>query len=325
MAPLSRLAACASLLLVTLTAAPAAAQGVVPVVLDAQGLPDAAVKRLQRAVETSLKQLTAWTVTPSPSFKKDTPRRGCASPDCQRELVRATGAPAVLLLTFRAQGAGAAFDASLWVDGERAGGKQAEVELETPEAGFSAALEPLIPAWARRGWAGLRVDAPSGSLLKVDGRLVRREGDVLPVTAGVHQVDVVFPDGQAVLQRLEVPEGSRLRIDSAPPLSVSRESLPEGRPVLRYTSYGLFMTGALLVAGGFIAGSLSRQTGAGQSSCQGDSRACPTLDAALDKHRQAEAYARTGNVLFAVGGAVAGAGVAVFTFDVVQGRRESAQ
>lgn len=307
-----------SLALFTLVSAPAAAQGVVPVVLEAPGLPDAAVRRLQKAAEGMLKQVSGWSVSPSPTFRRDAPRKSC-SQDCQREVARAQQQSAVILLALKGQSGSVLVDASVWVDGERVGGKSGEAELESPETGLLAVLEPVVPAWAKRGFGGLKVDAPTGAVVKVDGRASGKVGagpGVLPVPAGAHQVDVVYPDGHAVLQKLEVPEGSRTYLEPESPLSL-RGSGGGGRPALRYTSYGLFTAGALGIAGGLVAGALARHAGGGQSSCLGDSRTCPTLEMAMERHRQADAYARTGNILLIVGGALAAVGAGLFTIDAL--------
>jgi hypothetical protein len=88
--------------------------------------------------------------------------------------------------------------------------------------------------------------------------------------------------------------------------------------VLRAVSFGLWTAGAVLIAGSLVAGSLARQTGAGQNPCAGDSRSCSTYDTATEHHRQAEAYATTGNALLGTGLVLAAGGVGVFTFDVLR-------
>jgi hypothetical protein len=152
-----------------------------------------------------------------------------------------------------------------------------------------------------------------------------KAGELLSVPAGAHQLDVVYADGNAVLQRVEVPEGSRTRVDVTHPPEVAATAAPEGNGVIRAVSFGLWSAGAVLIAGSLIAGSLSRQTGAGQNPCAGTSRTCSTFDVATERHRQAEAYAQTGNVLLGTGLVLAAGGIGVFTFDLVRSRPAEAR
>ncbi len=286
-------------------------------VLDAQGVPDVAARRIQRSAEALLKKLSGLPVGEGPLFKPG-PRRSCADVACQRTVVAAAGAPAVVLLGLRPSKGGVAFDVSFWLDGERLGAELGDTELEAPEGGLKPALDAVLPAWAKRGWGALRLDAQPGAVVKLDGRpMGLKAGEMLSVPAGSHQIDVVFTDGNAVLQRVEVPEGARLRVDlTRPPPVVS--AAPEGSPVLRAVSFGLWTAGAAAIAGSLVAGTLSRQTGVGQNPCTGNSRGCPTLDAATERHRQAQAYASTGNILLGTGLLLATAGAGVFVFDLVR-------
>jgi hypothetical protein len=93
-----------------------------------------------------------------------------------------------------------------------------------------------------------------------------------------------------------------------------------GSPVVRYVAFGLWSAGAVAIAGSLVAGSLSRQTGAGQNPCTATSRGCVTLEQATEKSRQAQALASTGNVLLGTGLVLSAAGVGVFTFDLVRAK-----
>lgn len=298
----------------------------VPLVLEGPGVPDAAVRRIQHATEALLKKLSGLPVGEGPSSKPGAPKKACIELACQRDAVAAAGAPAVVLLTLHNARGGVAFDVSFWLEGERLLFEPGDAEMDAPDSGLKSALEAVLPAWARRGWGALRLDSQVGAVLKLDGKAVKlKAGELLSVPAGAHQLDVVYVDGNAVLQRVEVPEGSRTRVDVTHPPEVSVHSAPEPNGVIRAVSFGLWSAGAVLIAGSLIAGSLARQTGAGQNPCAGTSRACSTLDVATEHHRQAEAYATTGNALLGTGLVLAGAGIGVFTFDLVRSRPAEAR
>ena len=288
-------------------------------VLEAPGVPDAVTRKVQRSAEGLLKKLSGLPVGEGPAYKAG-PRRSCADVDCQRAVVLGAGAPAVVLLSLRSSKGGVAFDVSFWLEGERLGLELGDAEMEAPENGLKPALDAVLPAWAKRGWGALRVDAQAGAVVKLDGRPMKlKSKEMLSVPAGSHQLDVVYADGNAVLQRVEVPEGSRTHFDvTRPPTVVAATA--EGNPVVRAVSFGLWTAGALAIAGSLVAGSLSRQTGVGQNPCSPGSRSCSSFDTATERHRQAQAYATTGNILLGTGLVLAGAGAGVFAFDLVKGR-----
>lgn len=293
------------------------AQAIVSAVLDAPGLGDGVVRKAQRATEAALKQLSGLAVGEGPAFKRGTPRR-CEGGDCAAEVVRAVSVPGVALLDLKeGRGDKVAFELSLWLDGERVGSKRGEASLDGLEAALKPALEAILPGWARKGWGGVRLEVEPGALVKLDGRATdARPGEVVPVPAGVHLVDVVFPDGHAVLQKLEVAEGARTRLDASTPApAVGRARA--GLSALRTVSYAAWVVGAATVAAGLVAGALSRFTSQGMAPCTGDSRSCATLVDAQERNRQAAALASTGNVLLGLGLGLAVVGVGLFTIDVV--------
>ena len=309
------------LALLCLVPAAAHAQALVSAILDANGVSDGALKRAQRATETALKQVSSVTVGEGPAFKKGAPRK-CGGDDCARELANSLSGAGVVLLDLRAldgKGDRVAVEVQLWVDGERLGVKRGEGSIEGFEAAVKPVLEALLPPWARKGFGGLRVEAEPGTVVKIDGRLATgKAGEVLPVPAGVHQVDVVFAEGHAVLQRVQVDEGSRVKVAALSPAEAVSGKAPRGTSTLRGVSYGVFVAGTAAIAGGLIAGALGRGTAAGLSSCQGDKRDCLTLDVVQAKQAQAEAYATTGNVMLGVGGGLAATGVALFIIDALR-------
>ncbi len=308
------------LLLLVLLPAAARAQGLVSAVLDANGVSDASVRRLQRATEMALKQVTGLPVGEGPAWKKGAPRR--CTDDCARELATSLSAAGVVLLDLRAldgKGERVSLELQLWIDGERVGLKKGEGTVEGFETAIKPVLEALLPAWARKGFGGLRVQVEPGTVVKVDGRLVtNRPGEVVAVPAGLHQVDVVFPEGHAVLQRFEVPEGSRVKVEAMSPAEAVSGKAPKDSSALRGVSYGVFVAGAATLAGGLVAGTLGRNTATGiTASCQGNVRNCTTLDVVQARQAQAEAYASTGNIMLGVGGGLAATGVVLFLIDAL--------
>jgi hypothetical protein len=286
-------------------------------VLDAQGVSEISTRRAQRTAELLLKKISALAVGEGPVFKAGAPRRTCELA-CQRESAALAGFPAVALLTLKSTKAGATVEVSFWIEGERLGLESSEVSLESPDAGLKSALEAVLPAWTKRGWGAMRLETQPGAVVKLDGRpLTPKPGEVLSVPAGAHQLDVIYADGNAILQRVEVPEGSRTRFDlSQPPAAVLAAG--ESSSVLRGVSYGLWTAGAVAIAASLIAGTLSRQTGADQNPCTAESRSCSTIDVAAERHRQSEAYAHTGNILLGTGLGLASAGVGLFVIDLVR-------
>lgn len=306
-----------SLLLSLVVAAPAFAQGITVAVLDANGVSDAAPRRLQKMTEAALRQVSSLAVSEGPTWKKGAPRK---CDDCARELAASLGTSAAVLLDLRpgeGKGERVSVDVQLWVDGARLSSKRGEGALDGFETAIRPVMEGLLPAWARKGFGALSVELEPGAVLKVDGRLAGNKGGLVSVPAGTHQVDVVFAEGHAVLQRLEVPEGNRVKLEVASPAQVVDTRAPSGTSVLRGVSYATFVAGSAAIAGGLVAGSLGRQTGAGLTSCQGNVRSCATLEDVLQKQKEAQAFADTGNVLIGVGSGLAITGAALFLIDVL--------
>jgi len=289
-------------------------------VLEAQGVPDTVTRKVQKTSEALLKKLSGLQVGEGPVFKTG-PRKACGELECQRDLVATAKSDAVALLSLRSSKGGVAFDVSFWFEGQRLGVELGDAELEAPDVGLRPALDAVLPAWAKRGWGALRVEAPALAVVKLDGRPMQVKGNgLLSVPAGGHQVDVVYVGGDAVLHKVEVPEGHRTHVDlKAQPITL-RSAAPEGNAALRIGSFALWTAGAVAIGASLVAGSLSRQTGAGQNPCVGGSRACSTLEVATERQRQAQAYATTGNILLASGVVLAGAGAGLFAFDLVRAK-----
>lgn len=291
-------------------------------VLDAPGVSDASVRRVQRSTEAVLKQISGLSVGEGPAFRRGAPRR-CGD-DCVQQLVKNIASASVVVLDLRAsdsKGDRVSVELQFWLDGEKLGTRRGEGSVEGFEAAVKPVLEVLLPGWARKGFGGLVVDLEPGSTLKIDGRNTsNKAGEVVSVPAGTHQVDVVFADGHAVLQRVDVAEGSRTHLEVLPASELTEglsRSTRTGTSPLRVVSYATYMAGAAVLASGFIAGALGKGTAAGLSPCTGTTRDCATLDTVLERNRQAQAYASTGNVLLGIGGALATVGAGLFVIDLV--------
>lgn len=295
------------------------AQALVAAVLDASGVPDTNVRRVQRATEAALKQVSSLSIGEGPAFKKGAPRR-CGD-DCAQQLATSLNAAAVVLLDLKATdktGDKLSIELQLWLDGEKVASKRGEGTVDGFDVGVRPALEALLPGWARKGFGGLSLQVEPGTVVKVDGRLsTAKPGEVLAVPAGVHAVDVVFPEGHAVLQRLEVAEGSRVKVEAQAPTEAVSGKAPKSMSALRGVSYGTFMAGAAVLAAGLVVGAAGRGTAEGLSSCSGDVRNCATLVEVQRLQAESDAYANTGNVLMGVGGGLAATGVVLFIIDAV--------
>lgn len=308
-------------LLIGLLLPGAASAQAVAAVLEAHGLSEAPVRRAQRAAEAALRAVSALKVGEGPGWKKGAPRKGCDDESCAREAVRAAGAGMVVLLSLRGVGEKVVADVSLWLEGGKLGSRRVEGGLDELESLFPSPLSSLLPLWARKGFGGLRLDALPGTVVKVDGQVVPwKAGDVLAIPAGRHAVDVLHPDGRAVLSQVTVEEGARGRLETPPLPELATDAPREGISGLRATSYGLWTGGAALLAASLIIGAVGNGTGQGMAPCSDTSRACPTIDEVREKNRQAQAYASTANVFLYTGLAFTVAGAGLFTIDLATGK-----
>lgn len=290
----------------------ASAQVVVALV-NAHSVPGA--ERVQRSAEAIVKQLSALAVGEGPVIRKGAPRR--CDDDCIKAMVKQL-TPQVLTLDLKSAGTGYAIEAAWWSDGAPIGSRRAEVSAAL-EAELRDLIEPLVPPWARKGYGALVMPSDRSIVLKVDGRIASgKPGTLYAVPAGPHSIDLVFADGNALLQRLEVGEGQRLPVRAtAPPTLVENKELKTGITPLRGVSYALFMSGALAVASGFIAAAIARWNLQGLEPCLAGSTRCASLDTALAKASQAQTVTLTGNVLLVAGLALMGVGAGLFTIDAV--------
>jgi hypothetical protein len=291
-------------LVLMLLASAASAQSLAVTVMDAQSVSEKEQKKLHAQAVAALKSLSAL---PVDAEWKGVPKRGCAMMDlgCQRERVRAAGAPAVVGLWLKGADR---LEAVLFVDGDR-----------VTDAADSVA--GALPPWVRKGWGGFRLPErlPAGTVLKVDGRVLPVKSDVLPVTAGPHELDVLFPDGSAVLQHIEVTEGSRTRVDTRPPQpepTVESSSVPG----LRISAYAAWMVGSATLLSAFVVAFAGRATANGQNPCAVTSRECVTYAMASDASLASGQYAITANALLGTGLGLCLIGAGLFLLDVFKGR-----
>ena len=210
-----------------------------------------------------------------------------------------------------------------WVDTVRGAVERRAVAGVVPAA-LARELRPvvaaLVPDFARKGWGG--VVAPGTARLRVDGRMTE-PGEVVALTAGPHEVDLLLPSGEASLTRERIPEGVRLRLEPRPDFlpQAGASRAPRGKG-LRTASYVTFSLGALAVAGSLVAGGLSRGALRGVEPCAGTRRDCTRFTAASPVYEQAGRYARTGNVLLGAGAGLTAVGSGLFVFDLLSSQSE---
>ncbi len=299
-------------------AAKAAPRAVALTWVDPPGAAAAATEADKLATQT-LRALTSLQIIAVPPSAW----AACAR-DAACLLAKGRDAKADAVLALHARGGARLVLEARWVeDGRKTVARQlTDVPADELEGHLRPLVESVLPADARRGFGGVHVPNASGVVVKVDGRpTVLPEGRdvVIPLTASSHSVDVLYPDGRAVLQQLSIEEGARAALTLGPPPVAVRESRFS---TLRGTSYGLWIAGTLAIAGSLLAGAASRQAAAGLGVCEGLDRSCLSFDEARRSHRRASAYATTGNVLLGVGGALSAAGAGLFVFDLTsEGRR----
>lgn len=267
---------------------------------------------LGTAVELA-RELSALTVQPVSGVA-----RRCGDEACLRTRVSEAGAEHGLFLRITAMRRGMLEVELLWMDGAEGRSSMRQVP-GVAVAGLKEALRPavaaLVPPFARKGWGGLVV-ASESARLRVDGRVLTPASEVVPLTAGPHEVDLLLPSGEALLSRALVPEGARLRLAPAQESSSVATRVASRGKGLRTASYVTFSLGALAVAGSLVAGGLSRGALEGMEPCAGADRGCARYPAARDAYEKSDRYARTGNVLLGVGGALSTVGIGLFVFDL---------
>jgi hypothetical protein len=283
-------------------------------VLDGGGLGATEAQLVLGAGTELAHELTALTVNPVSGMS-----RRCSDDACLRARLSEVNAEQGLFLVATSARRGTVDVEALWVDGAAGGSMRRRVSgVATGE--LKAALRPvvvaLVPAFVRKGWGGLVVEADAARL-RVDGRAVTASGSVVPVTAGSHEVDLLLPSGEAALSRELVPEGARLRLTPPEEMTAGVMRKAARGKGLRVASYITFSLGALAIAGSLVAGGLSRNALEGVQPCVEAGQACSRFPDARAAYDKSDRYARTGNVLLGVGGGLSTVGVGLFVFDLV--------
>jgi hypothetical protein len=300
------------------------------VVVGSEELSPAQRERLELAGQQALGALTGHRLLALPEGLRR-PQKACATPECFARLHQATGADLLLVLS----GGMPDLDLQLhawWVDGSGAplthrtatGGNP-----DQPSSSVRKLVDSLLPASSRKGFAALWVDAPEGSGVKVDGRLLARTpmAQPLALTAGTHELDIVLPSGHALLERQRIEEGQRLLLDPSGVLNsgLGVHQKDPFRDAVKPVSLGLWTAGAVAIAGAFVAGALARGAAGELGGCGATDRDCLRIDQARATHQRAEGHARTANALMIGGSVLGGAGAGLFVFDLLAPRGKGKQ
>jgi len=298
--------------------APAATVRLVP--LRAAGVSEGAAAAAARAAEASLRDLSTLVVQPALGMGTAPKRCGAEDPACWNALAARAGGTDYGLVMVAEPGGGLTLDLVL-VDLRARRMAQRRFTVPGPDAAVQpirAAVEALVPPFLRRGYGGFLVDLPPGARLKVDGRVALSEPSraPVPVPNGRHEVDLLLPDGTAVLSRADVAEGQTqaLKLDLHPPPEPPRSS-----GALQITSAALWSAGALALASSLTLGAVINVRSPLLAPCVGSSRTCSTLEQAQAEQRTQAQLASTANILAWSGGGLVVAGAGVFAFDLVQG------
>jgi len=285
-------------------------------------VPEAHAAAVTRAAEEALRGTSALALQPALATGLAVKKRcGAVDPGCWNELAAQAGTDYALVMVASGTG-GLTVDLAL-VDLK---GHQVAVRRFTATGvdGASRAarevVEALVPAHLRRGFGGLEASLPPGGRWKVDGQVVQAEPSRGPLAlrSGRHEVDLLLPDGSAVLSRADVVEGqvAALQFDSRPP-AAGRSS-----DALMATSAALWSAGTVAVVTSLALATLVNvRAGANLRPCAAGASDCLTLDGAIAEQQVEAGFTGTANVLLWTGSALALAGVGVFTFDLVQGKQ----
>ena len=191
---------------------------------------------------------------------------------------------------------------------------------DKPDESVALLLDTVLPEWARKGQASVAVSAPADAVVKVDGRRVGLTPlpQPLSLSAGAHEIDVMFASGQGVLWTSRLAEGERLLLEAVPSPALEGLKDPVTRGgALRPISYGLWTAGAVAVATSLVVGGIVLGTTDDLAGCTDSWRGCKPLDESQRIHRRAESNAQVANVLLYGGAALGLSGAGLFVFDLV--------
>jgi len=299
------------------TSAQAATVRVVP--WRVAGVPEAHVSGLVRATEAAVRELSTLVIQLAIPAAPLHRRCGAEDPACWTTLASRAGADYGLVLVAD-PGGGLTVDLVL-VDlkARRVAQRRFTAPgLDGAAQGVRAALEALVPPFLRRGYGGFLVDLPPGGRLKIDGKVVLTEPSRAPlaVPSGRHEVDLLLPDGRAMLRRATVAEGqtSALALDLRPPAAARRSN-----DALRTTSAALWAAGTAALTTSFALAFVGNEYTKRLRPCATANDPCLTLDEANRTHAATQQLYDTANVLMIGGGVLAAGGAVVFTFDLAQG------
>lgn len=284
-------------------------------------------QKLVRAAQAVAHQLTSLTVIEWGA--SDAARRRCGEDDaCLRAHAAATHNDHAVLLQVKGSGAGLQVSAAV-VDVARKRVVKRSLRFpsaDEPQEAMARLLDSVLPGYVRKGWGGVLLDGELGSRVKVDGKVVALLPllDPLAVPAGTHELDVLFPSGQALLRRVQVLEGKLLRVEVSVPGHLAKEEIFPGArsSILRGTSYALWSAGALSVAASLVAGAFARASLGRLRPCTIDRTSCLDIEQAQAEQVRADRYARNANVLLVTGVSLGAAGAGLFTVDLVLEGRE---
>jgi hypothetical protein len=302
-------------LLVSALLASASAPATLAVRVVTDGLPPAQAEQVAQATEAALREQVSW------SLQRDE-GGACADDACLLKLAAGSFAvevqAAVVDRVLQVRAAFADAGTGRVVRKEVRGGSPA-----APAKAVRLALEAALPAWSGRGQASVVVSAPAASVVKVNGRRVAMAPveEPLGLEAGVHEVDVLLPSGDAVMWRRRLVPGARHTAEVGPLQRMATAERPD-TGWRKPAAYALWSAGALAVAGAFVAGGLARQDVGTLRACTPADRTrnCTRMEDARIAHARGESYARTGNLLLVGGLVLGGAGAGLYTFDLMEDR-----
>lgn len=289
----------------------------------APGVTEASTGSMVRASEAAVRELSTLVLQtalpPSLLFK----RCGAEDPGCWMALAAKANADYGLVLAADPSG-GLSVDLVL-VDLKAR--RVAQRRFTAPSADAAApaaraAVEALVPAFLRRGYGGFLVDLPVGSRLKVDGKVVLAEPSraPVPVPNGRHEVDLLMPDGTAMLTRADVAEGQVTPLALRAERPAAGGDRPAGNNALKITSAVLWTAGTAAAVAAFgVAASANGRATTVFHPCTDANRNCVTQEQALAGQQDLALSMQMANILLIGGGALAAGGGVVFTFDLLQG------
>lgn len=295
----------------------AAADTVRVVPWRSSALPEAQAAQLARTAESLLRETSSLALQPALPPSVISKRCGKEDPDCWVALAARAGTDYGLVMVMDPMGGLSAEVVMVDLRARRLTERRLTApSVEGAGNALRAAIDALVPPYLRRGFGGLQVELPAGARLKVDGKVVLTQPSrtPVPVQSGRHEVDLLLPSGQAVLQRAEVSEGqtSALQLQLAPPAEVQRSN-----DALLATSAALWSAGTVSVVGALLLSAVVNFRVQQVQSCATASD-CPTQGAADQERQSANQLTGVANGMMAGGAVLAGVGGAIFVFDLVQ-------